>query len=196
MAISQTLSRPLRDTNLIRNVVTAVLAVFFLSVAIHIIAVLLVPRFATNDGWSRLYSFAETGRFKAIPNDGKANLLSGLDPLFVHSVCAISLAEAPAALSLTAEDSFWSLSLYDSKSIAIFSLNDRTAQGGTLDMLVVSPVQNALLKESPPPDIDDIVLVEATDNNLVAVFRLYAPNSELRQKALSAVNTAICEPDV
>lgn len=196
MAISQPLSRPLRDANLIRNVITAVLAVFFLSVAIHIIAVLLVPRFATNDGWSRLHSFAETGRFKAIPNDGKANLLSGLDPLFVHSVCAISLAEAPAALSLTAEDSFWSLSLYNSNSIAIFSLNDRTAQGGTLDMLVVSPVQNALLKESPPPDIDDIVVVEATDNNLVAVFRLYAPNSELRQKALSAVNTAICEPDV
>lgn len=196
MAISETISRPFRDPNLLRNVLASLLAVFFLTIAIHIIAVLLVPSFASNDGWTRLRSFTETGRFKAIPDNQQPVVLSGLDPLFVHSACAISLAEAPAALSLTAQDSFWSLALYDSKSIAIFSLNDRTAQGGTLDMLVVNPVQNALLKENPPPDIADIIVVEAADNNLVAVFRLYAPTQELRQKAITAVNTAICEPDL
>ncbi len=196
MAISEAISRPFRDPNLLRNAIASLLAVFFMSVAIHIIAVLLVPSFATNDGWSRLRTFSETGRFKAIPADQNPVILSGLDPLFVHSVCTISLEEAPAALSLTAQDSFWSLALYDSKSIAIFSLNDRTAQGGTLDMLVVNPVQNALLKENPPPDIADIVVVEAADNDLVAVFRLYAPTQELRQKAMTAVNTAICEPDL
>ena len=196
MAITQSFSLPLRDVNLLRNTIISVFAVFFLSTAVHIISVLLVPNFATNDGWSRLHAFAEIGRFKAIPSDSNSALLTGLDPLFVHSACAISLAEAPTALSLSAQDSFWSLALYDSKSIAIFSLNDRTAQDGTLEMLVVTPVQNALLKENPPPDIDDIVVVEATDNNLVAVFRLYAPDPELRQKALNAVNNAICEPEL
>lgn len=195
MAISDAISRPFRDPNLLRNSIISVFAVFFLSASVHIIAVLLVPNFATNDGWSRLHNFAEIGRFKAILSDGSPALVTGLDPLFVHSACTISLAEAPASLSLTAEDNLWSLALYDSKSIAIFSLNDRTAQGGTLDMLVVTPVQNALLKENPPADIDDIVVVEATDINLVAVFRLYAPNAELRQKGLDAVNNAICEPD-
>ena len=196
MRAERFLARQVKDTTLLRNAISVVLAIIFLSTSIHIVAVLLVPRFASDDGWSRLDTFAEAGRFKPIPNEAKSALLPGLDPLFVHSACSLSLAEAPGVLSLSAPDRFWSLALYDSSSIAIFSLNDRTAQDGTLDMLVVNPVQNALLKESPPDDIDDIIVVEADDDNLIAVFRLYAPTAELRRLAMDAISTALCEADL
>ncbi len=196
MLVERYLIKPLKDMTLLRNVISVLLAIVFLSTAIHIVAVLLVPRFASEDGWSRLDAFAEPGRFKPIPNDANSALLPGLDPMFVHSACSISLAEAPGILSLSAQDRFWSLALYDSNSIAIFSLNDRTAQDGTLDMLVVNSVQNALLKENPPDDIDDIIVVEAQDNNLIAVFRLYSPTAELRRLAMEAIGSAICEADL
>ncbi len=185
-----------REATLMRNIITVGLAVFFLATAIHILAVLLVPRFASADGWSRVGSFAETGRFRAIPNDPETALLPGLDPMFEHSACMLLLDTAPGILSLTAPDRFWSLALFNNNGIAEFSLNDRTAQDGTLDMLVVNPVQSALLKESPPEDIDDLIVVETDSNKLIAVFRLYAPTAELRRTAREAIDSAVCEAGV
>lgn len=181
---------PVSDAKLLRNLVTIALAVLFLSTAIHIMAVLLVPRFASEDGWSRISNFAEAGRFRIIPD---RTLLPGLDPMFVHGACPLSLEEAPVLLSLSAADRFWSLALFNSGNISVFSLNDRTAQEGRLDMLVVNPVQNALLKENPPEDIDDIIVVEVNDNRLIALFRLYAPTPDLQRSAREAVDAAVCE---
>ena len=116
--------------------------------------------------------------------------------MFVHGACFLDLNIGPAVLSLTAPDRFWSLALYNDEGISTFSLNDRTAQDGTLDMLVVTPVQTAQLKENPPEDIDDIIVVETQSDSLIAVFRLYAPTPELRRQSRQALEAAICEPDL
>jgi len=186
----------LSDGITVRNIVTSLLAIVLLSTAIHIVAVLLVPRFATADGWSRLSEFADVGDFREIPTDPQGRVLPGLDPMFVHGACFLDLNIAPAVLSLTAPDRFWSLALYNDEGISTFSLNDRTAQDGTLDMLVVTPVQTAQLKENPPEDIDDIIVVETQSDSLIAVFRLYAPTPELRRLSRQALEAAICEPDL
>lgn len=186
----------LSDGVTVRNVVSTLLAIILLSTAIHIVAVLLVPRFATADGWSRLSDFAEVGDFREMPTGADNQVLPGLDPMFVHGSCFLDLDIAPVVLSLTAPDRFWSLALYNDEGIATFSLNDRTAQDGTLDMLVVTPIQTAQLKENPPEDIDDIIVVETQSDSLIAIFRLYAPNPELRRLSQQALEAAICEPDI
>ena len=186
----------IKEGTILRNVVSVVLAVFLLSTAIHIVAILFVPRFASSDGWTRLTDFAEVGHFRTIPTDPENQILPGLDPMFVHSACFLPLEDGPSVLSLTAPDRFWSLALYNSDGIATFSLNDRTAQNGTLDMLVVNAVQSARLKENPPDDIDDIIVVETESDSLIAVFRLYAPTPDLRRSAQAAIDTAVCELDL
>lgn len=195
-ALERVLLDRLSDGVTIRNIVTSLLAIVLLSTAIHIVAVLLVPRFATADGWSRLSEFADVGDFREIPTDPQNQVLPGLDPMFVHGGCFLDLTIAPAVLSLTAPDRFWSLALYNDEGISTFSLNDRTAQDGTLDMLVVTPVQTAQLKENPPEDIDEIIVVETQSDSLIAVFRLYAPTAELRRSSRQALEAAICEPDL
>ena len=123
-------------------------------------------------------------------------VLPGLDPMFVHSACILPLEDAPGVLSLAAPDHFWSLALYNSSGIATFSLNDRTAQNGMLDMLIVNLVQSALLKENPPDDIDEIIVVETQSDVLIAVFRIYAPTPDLRRSALEAIEAATCEVEL
>lgn len=194
--LERVLTDRLSDGVTLRNIVTSLLAIVLLSTAIHIVAVLLVPRFATADGWSRLSEFTEVGDFREIPTDTDIEVLPGLDPMFIHGACFLDLDIAPAVLSLTAPDRFWSLALYNDEGIATFSLNDRTAQDGTLDMLVVTPIQTAQLKENPPADIDDIIVVETQSDSLIAIFRLYAPNPELRRLSRQALEAAICEPDI
>lgn len=169
----------------------AVLAVLLLAGIVHIAVVLTVPHVAPRNGWSRLAAVASASGFAAAPATG-AGALPGLDPLFVHGACRLQLGAAPAGISFRARDRFWSLALYDRRGNVVFSLNDRTALDGRLDMLVVTPVQNAQLKESPPEDIDQTIVVESPGEDIVALLRLYAPTAAARREAEAIVAGAEC----
>ena len=128
------------------GVVTFVVATLLLAGAVHICTILLIPVLATSDGWSRLDALAGEEQFAETVAEEPGAGVPGLDPLFVNGACRIRLQEAPAAITTGADDRFWSLALYDPQGTIIFSLNDRTAVDGRLDMLVVNPAQNATLR--------------------------------------------------
>jgi len=170
-------------------------AVVFHAGAIHICTILLVPSFARADGWSRLAAFAGADEFTQIPvrDPARANA-AGLDPLFVNAACRLRLGAAPVGIAVEARERFWSLALYDRKGTIIFSLNDRTAIDGQLDMLVVSPAQNAALRLSPPVNLEQTVVVESRADDLIAVLRLFAPTPSAQEKARPILAESECLP--
>ncbi len=170
------------------------LGTLFLAGALHICTILLVPLLARHDGWSRLAPLAADARFAelGVVGPGAANVV-GLDPLFINGACRLRLGEAPAALTVAARERFWSLALYDPKGTVIFSLNDRTAVEGRLDMLVVGPAQNAEVRQGAPAD-DQTVVVEAEANDLVALLRLFAPTPAAQAEARRILAAAECVP--
>ena len=122
--------------------------------AIHIGAILLVPCFAEGDGWSRLAAASPaTTASPKFPSSAEGGV-AGLDPLFVNGACRLDLGEAPAGITVDARDRFWSVALYDPSGAILFSLNDRTAVEGRLDMIVVNAAQNAKLKRAPTAEIE------------------------------------------
>jgi uncharacterized membrane protein len=169
--------------------------VLLLAGAVHISAILLVPAVAQNDGWSRLAAVAGAEGFAEIRVTGSraANVI-GLDPLFVNGACRLELAGAPAALAVEAGESFWSLALYDRQGTIVFSLNDRTALEGRLDMLVVTPAQSAELRHAPPPNIEQTVVVESQTDDLIALLRLFAPTANAQADAREMLAAAECIP--
>lgn len=170
-------------------------AVLFLAGAIHICTILLVPSVAESDGWSRLAAFAGEDEFAELPvrGSGPANV-AGLDPLFVNAACRVQLGPAPVGISVEAQDRFWSLALYDPQGTIVFSLNDRTAVEGRLEMLVVSPIQNVQLRTTPPANIDQTIVVESQSDDLIALLRLFAPTLSMQANARSIVTNAECLP--
>lgn len=177
-------------------VVTFLLGVALLSGIVHIAVILLVPVVAKTDGWSRLTAVAESGRFApvtAIQPEGQP-LVPGLDPLFVHGACRIDISEAPAQLSFAATDNFWSLAIYDPSDIVVFSLNDRTAIEGFLELLVVTPLQATEIRETEPAIIARNIVVESEETDLVALVRLYAPGTADAAAAREVLAEATCEP--
>lgn len=171
------------------------MAVALLAGAIHIVTILLIPTYAVLDGWTRLAAIAGENRFAEIRQpQGGEEVVPGLDPLFLNGACALDLSQNPAALSLSAGERFWSLALYDPAGRVIFSLNDRTASAGQLQMLVVNSVQNAELRESPPPGVDQTIVVESALDDLVALLRLYAPTGAARATAADTLRSAGCRP--
>ena len=185
---------PIRNPGgtMVRALVFA-LAVLLLAGIIHIATILLIPRYAVADGWSRLAAVAGAGAFTEIRSGAPdSQSVPGLDPLFLHGSCRIDLSEAPAALSFSAPERFWSLALLDSAGTVVFSLNDRTAADGRLDMLVVDPAENAALKENPTPGGDQTIVVQSPSDDLVALVRLYAPTANSRREAQGILAAAGC----
>lgn len=175
------------------GVATFVVGTLLAAGAIHICAILLVPKLAKADGWSRLIPFAGQDRFTEIPL-GDEGRVAGLDPLFVTGACRLNLADAPAGITVDARDRFWSVALYDPNGAILFSLNDRTAIEGRLDMIVVSAAQNAKLKRAPSAEIEMTIVAESSSDDLIALLRLFAPTRTAQEDARRVMARAECLP--
>jgi uncharacterized membrane protein len=176
--------------------ITFVVGTALLAGAIHIIVILLVPYLAQADGWSRLAAYAGDNAFAELPADGSTEeRVAGLDPLFINGACRLSLADTPAAITVDARDRFWSVALYDPQGTIIFSLNDRTAVQGRLDMIVLNPFQNGQLRESPTVEIEQTIVVESPSDDLIAILRLFAPTIAAQQDARRILAQSECLPD-
>lgn len=165
-------------------------AILSLAGIIHIAVILLVPRLATADGWSRLEAAASTGRFAELDGAGGPVGVKGLDPLFVNGACRLDLADAVARVHVEAPDRLWSLALYDSSGTIIFSLNDRTAIDGRVDMEVTAadPAEAGLAAGGD----DRIIRVESRVADVIALLRIFAPDTAARTEARSILAAASC----
>ncbi len=171
------------------------LAMLLLAGIVHIVTILLVPHYSGADGWSRAAAAAVNDGWTALASPASAqDSIPGLDPLFVHGLCKVAINEAPAILSLEAANRFWSLALHDRSGTVLFSLNDRTAVDGALEMLVVNSLDAERLKESPQADFEGMIIVESADTELIAVLRLYAPEPADRLVAKAQIAAAQCAP--
>lgn len=172
-----------------------IVGTLFLAGAIHIGAILLVPRLAAGDSWARLNAVAASGHFAEItpPGAGPASV-PGLDPLFVNGACRVDLRAAPAEITLSGGDRFWSVSLYEPDGASVFSLNDRTAVGGKLDMLVATPAQYTDLQSAGAAGTDQKIVVQSPADDLVALVRLFAPTRAVQEDVRRALAGAGCSP--
>ena len=161
--------------------------------AIHIGTILLVPAFAEGDGWSRIAPHAGVDKFTEVPVTAEAGV-AGLDPLFVNVACRLDLSAAPAGITVDARDRFWSVALYDPAGVILFSLNDRTAVEGKLDMIVVNAEQNAQLKRASTAEIELSVVAESPSDDLIALLRLFAPTRAAQEDARRVMARAECLP--
>ncbi|WP_156953361.1 DUF1254 domain-containing protein [Afifella pfennigii] len=187
-------SRPFLSWGTLGSLLAWALGVVLLAAAVHIVVVFMVPRMTTSDGWWRIANATGQDGFTLLAPDGKGPAIAGLDPLFVHGACRLSLTEAPASLSFSGPNSFWSLALYLKRGTVLFSVNDRTAIEGQLDMLVVNPIQNTILKESAAAELEETIVVEAPQPDLIALVRFYAPTPRERQIAAEHLEQAECAP--
>ncbi len=170
------------------------LGVLMLAGIVHIVAILLVPVLAENDGWSRIARVAGEGSFtEVVLAQSTGDAMPGLDPLFLHGACRLHLAGGPVAIGVEESERYWSLALYDTHGTVVFSLNDRTATEGRLDMLIVNAVQAAQLK-AEAGSLGETVVVESPSDELIALARFYAPVRSVTGEAREALKKGSCEP--
>lgn len=177
-----------------RSVLFAVLVGLLGATALHILIVLTVPDFTGNDAYTRIADLGEPLHFYPLRNEQAAG--GGLindDPGMRIAVCALSVAERPVRLFAPAGVPFWSIGLFDSAANEVFSMNDRTAVGGALDVVVATPIQLNAIRKALPEDLSRSILVEMADEDGYAVLRTFVPTTTMDEAARTFLSNAGCE---
>ena len=162
---------------------------------IHIVSVLQVPAFAPQDTWSRIADIAPLDRFLRIKADGEddAVRIPMLDPMMEHAVCRYSLETGAVRMRATLPDTYWSVALYNRRGENIFSINDRAVATKDLDMLVLTPDQLAIIRENPPEELQDILIIETDDMQGFALLHVFNGDTTMTPEIHAGLDAARCE---
>lgn len=143
---------------------------------VHILIVLMVPKFGTKDAWAFLSGRTDLFSFTRLKQSETGSAIAEVDPFFTYGVCRFDLDEAPLKMLGPLTTSFWSASVFDDDGTVIYSLNNRTAIENTLDLLIVNPLQTLELRETQPEEIESSVVIEANISKGFVIIRVLQPD--------------------
>jgi len=176
-----------------RATILFVIGGLMLAGVIHIVTVLMVPYFATNDAWAEMRRFGREGTFHTLPlAEAGSEALSGLDPRLLHAVCRFSLEDGPVRITASLPADFWSIAIFDRRGRNAYSINDRSADGVDLDLAIITPVQMAQLRQDPPEALETAIVIELPISEGLALLRVFVADETMLPQARAALDTADC----
>jgi len=160
---------------------------------IHISIVFMVPYYANRDAWAQMDRFVADDQFHVLPRpEAGAEPLQSLDPWMLHAICRFSLSDGPVRLTASLPDDFWSIAILDRRGRNVYSLNDRSAERTRLDMVVITPVQMAQLRQDPPESLDTAIVIELPIDEGFALLRILVADETKFEEATQALQSADC----
>ncbi|WEX78364.1 DUF1254 domain-containing protein [Sinorhizobium numidicum] len=177
-----------------RSVLFAILVGLVGAALLHIVIVLALPQFTGRDAYTRVLGLLEMDSFFSLTAQPGATGLDNSDPYLRTAVCSFSIADTPARFIARGAVPFWSLSVFDSSSNEVFSMNDQTAVNGNLDLVVATPIQLVDLRKSPPEALAQSIMIEMKDAEGYAVLRALAPLRSFEEQVRNFLSESSCEP--
>jgi uncharacterized membrane protein len=160
---------------------------------VHIVVLFLLPHYTERDAWSQLSAASEF--YTVTPIGGSAAttpLVRSVDPLFSAVACRFDLTDGVLHVTAPGRAPFWSMSVYDRNGQNIFSFNDRTASDGSVDFVVLTPVQTIEVRKALPEEFVDAVFVEADIDQGIVVVRAFVPDRTWRNAVAKFLDGMSC----
>lgn len=162
---------------------------------VHIAVLLLLPQFSDRDAWSRLAMAADLYRVVRIDGQtGEEPIVQSLDPLFQAAACRFDLRDGMLHIRAPGRVPFWSASVYGRGGENLYSFNDRTAEGGGLDFVVLTPAQMIEMRKQLPEEFVSSIFVETTVEEGMVVIRSFVPDPSWRSTVSKFLGDLSCEP--
>lgn len=171
-----------------------VLATLCLAGIVHVLVILTIPQNVSHSAYGNAARFGADEQFNLLPDViAGAEPLPALDPAMKHALCRYSLDEGPLLFKADIPAPFWSMGLFNAAGVTIYSLNNRTAGAEMLSMLVLTPEQLSILRENPPENLDDFIVIETKYTHGFALLRAYVPHPSETDEIDTALKTASCQ---
>ena len=126
----------------------AIVAGVLLGGVVHLLSVLVLPKIASHDAYSRLEPLAKLNTVTQLPPADPANtLMPYQDPAFAVAVCRYDLSGGPIKLKVPVSQAYTSVSFYTRNELAYYAINDRSA-GKKVIELDLNAEEKAMMEKS------------------------------------------------
>jgi uncharacterized membrane protein len=174
-----------------RAMILVVMMGLVLAGIVHIIVVLLIPRFADNDAYALL---AERGR------QGQAELVRTTDtriiahdPATVISVCAYDLADGPLMVAARRGGLPLAITLHQPGGGVFYAVTDRAAIRGTITFMITTRAQMAeRIAQEDEGEVEREFRVLAPATQGLVVTRVLVRRESERQEAEALATATSC----
>jgi len=169
------------------------LAALVLGGIVHLATVLMLPRAATQDAYSRLAPIAPVNAIVQLaPPTANAAVMPFMDPAFAVAVCRYDISSAPLKLNAPVSQAYTSVTFYTRNSVAYYAINDRAAGRRAIELDLMTPQQHAQMPEEEDVTAADRLIIESPTNTGLILLRALAPEPGLMPMARRALAGAQC----
>ena len=160
---------------------------------VHLATVLLLPRTATQDAYTRLAATAPANSIVPLPAPTPDDaVLPFMDPAFATAVCRYDLAAGPLQLRVPVSQAYTSVSFYARSGVAYYAINDRAAGRRIIELDLMTAPQRAELPEDEEVTAADRLIVESPTATGLILVRTLGPEPGLMTMAERALAQARC----
>jgi uncharacterized membrane protein len=162
---------------------------------VHLATIMILPRTATQDAYSRLARNAPVNIMTAVHAPAPESApMPFMDPAFASAVCRYDLSQGPLKLSVPVSLAYTSVSFYTRYDVAYYAINDRAAGQRVIELNLMTVEQHNQMPEDEEITAADRLIVESpTLTGLIAV-RALAPEPGLMPMAQRTIAAAKCLP--
>ena len=127
---------------------------------VHLATVIILPRTATQDAYSRLTRIAPVNTVTALPMPTPENAtMPFMDPAFASAVCRYDLSQGPLKLTVPVSLAYTSISFYTRFDVAYYAINDRAAGRRVIELDLMTVDQHNQLPEEEDVTAADRLIV-------------------------------------
>ncbi|MBV8835754.1 MAG: DUF1254 domain-containing protein [Alphaproteobacteria bacterium] len=160
---------------------------------VHLGSVLLLPRTATQDAYTRLSASAPANSMVPMPAATPDEaVLPFMDPAFAFSVCRYDLTGGPLKLRVPVSQAYTAVSFYTRNGVAFYAINDRAAGRRTIELDLMTAQQHADLPEDEEVTAADRLIVDSPTLTGLILVRALGPEPGLMPMARRALSGAQC----
>lgn len=160
---------------------------------VHLATVIIMPRTATQDAYSRLTPLAPVNTVTVLPAPTPdAAPMPFMDPAFASAVCRYDLSQGSLKLTVPVSLAYTSISFYTRYDVAYYAINDRAAGRRVIELELMTVEQHNNLPEDEEITAADRLIVESPTLTGLIAIRALAPEPGLLPMAQNAVAAARC----
>ncbi len=162
---------------------------------VHIVILLLLPHMSERGAWFRLADAAALDVPVAI--DGRAGgiLLQPHDPAFLASACRFDVGQVPLRVTAEGNVPFWSATVHDRNGSSLYSVSDRSAADGRLDLAILSTDQMIEIRRERPAILERSILTETPVSEGIVVVRALVPDGSWAETVSTFMEGLVCGSD-
>ncbi len=161
---------------------------------VHLATVIIMPRTATQDAYSRLARIAPVNAVTALPAPTpEGAMMPYMDPAFAIAVCPYDLSHGTIKLTVPVSLAYTSISFYTRHDVAYYAINDRAAGRRVIELELMTVDQHSQMPEDEDITAADRLIVDSPTLTGLIEIRALSPEAGFMPMAQNTIAAAQCK---